>query len=177
MTPRMIILNGGSSSGKTTLARHLQAVLPQPWLAFSIDDFVEALPAEMHAAEGGIRFAPDGAVIVGADFSTLELAWMAGIAATVRAGANVVLDDVFLSGAQSQHRWQQALGELPVLWVGVRCDGEVATRRENHRGNRTAGMAALQADAVHQGVRYDLEVDTTSTDPAACARTIAAHIE
>lgn len=104
MTTRLIILNGGSSSGKTTLARHLQAVLPQPWLTFSIDDFVEALPAKLHSADGGIQFASDGTVTVGADFTALELAWMAGIAATVRAGADVVLDDVFLGGAHSQHR-------------------------------------------------------------------------
>ena len=176
VTPRVIVLNGGSSSGKTTIARRLQALLPQPWLAFSIDDFVDALPEKMLSADSGIQFEADGGVAVGADFRTLEAAWMAGIAATARAGANVVVDDVFLSGAASQHRWEQALGDLNVLWVGVRCDAAVAARREQQRGDRTAGMAAQQADIVHKDVRYDLDVDTTGTDPADCARTIAAHI-
>ena len=173
MTTQVIILNGGSSSGKSTIARRLQAVLPQPWLTFSIDDFVNALPEKMLAADSGIQFDADGAVTVGADFRTLEAAWMAGIAATARAGANVIIDDVFLSGATSQHRWEQALGDLDVLWVGVHCDAAVAARREQQRGNRTVGMAAQQADVVHQGVRYDLSVDTTATDPADCAGTIA----
>ena len=176
MTAQIIVLNGGSSSGKTSIVRCLQAVLPEPWLAFSIDDFVDALPARMHSADDGIQFAPDGVVSVGADFRTLEAAWMAGIAATARAGARVLVDDVFLSGAASQRRWEQALGDLPVLWVGVRCDGAVAAERESRRGDRTAGMAAQQADIVHEAVRYDLEVDTTATDPADCARTIAAGI-
>nr|WP_246197456.1 chloramphenicol phosphotransferase CPT family protein [Cytobacillus depressus] len=34
----LIILNGGSSSGKSTIAKCLQNLLPRPWLRFSIDD-------------------------------------------------------------------------------------------------------------------------------------------
>jgi chloramphenicol 3-O phosphotransferase len=37
-------------------------------------------------------------------------------------------------------------------------------------------MAAAQADVVHQGVVYDLEVDTTHTESLECARLIAAHV-
>jgi chloramphenicol 3-O phosphotransferase len=37
-------------------------------------------------------------------------------------------------------------------------------------------MAASQADVVHQGVVYDLEVDTTHAESMECARTIAAHV-
>ena len=176
MTTQAIILNGGSSSGKTTIVRRLQAELPEPWLAFSIDGFVEALPERMQSSDSGIQFGSDGAVSIGAQFRTLEAAWMAGVAATARAGARVVIDDVFLGGAASQQRWEQALGDLDVLWVGVRCDAAVAAERESRRGNRTAGMAARQAEIVHEGVRYDLEVDTTGTDTAACARTIATRI-
>ena len=32
MTTQVIVLNGGSSAGKTGIARCLQAVLPQPWI-------------------------------------------------------------------------------------------------------------------------------------------------
>ncbi|MGW4984022.1 phosphotransferase-like protein, partial [Streptomyces mirabilis] len=35
--------------------------------------------------------------------------------------------------------------------------------------------AASQAEVVHQGVVYDLEVDTTHAEAMECARTIAAH--
>jgi chloramphenicol 3-O phosphotransferase len=37
-------------------------------------------------------------------------------------------------------------------------------------------MAASQADVVHQGIGYDLEVDTTHAESMACARTIATHV-
>ena len=69
-----------------------------------------------------------------------------------RAGARVILDEVFLGGAASQQRWQQALGELQVLWVGVRCEAAAATSREIARGDRVPGMAASQAGVVHRGV-------------------------
>ena len=38
-------------------------------------------------------------------------------------------------------------------------------------------MAASQADLVHRGVIYDLEVDTTHTDAMRCARTIVAQVK
>jgi chloramphenicol 3-O phosphotransferase len=172
----MIILNGGSSSGKSGIVRCLQAELPDPWLAFGCDSFVDALPARMRAADEGIVFAADGGVSVGAEFMALQTAWMEGVAATARAGARVVIDDVFLGGAGSQRRWQKTLDGLAVLWVGVRCESAVAAGREIARGDRVRGMAASQADVVHEGVVYDVEVDTTHTESLLCARTIAGHV-
>lgn len=178
VTTQMIILNGGSSSGKTGIVRCLQAVLPDPWLAFGIDSLIEALPPNGGSAEGrtadeGIAFAADGGVSVGADFRALEAAWAEGVAQMARAGARVIIDDVFLGGAASQLRWRKALGDLNALWIGVRCESEVAAGREIARGDRRAGMAVAQAHVVHDGVVYDLEVDTTQTESLACARTIA----
>ncbi|MFE1833395.1 chloramphenicol phosphotransferase CPT [Streptomyces sviceus] len=176
MTTQVIVLNGGSSSGKTGIARCLQAVLPEPWLAFSIDDFVDSMPPDLQASDAGLEVTADGGVSVGADFMRLEAAWMAGLAATARAGARVVVDDVFLGGPHSQERWRGALAGLDVLWVGVRCEAAVAAGREIVRGDRARGMAEKQAEIVHQGVVYDIEVDTTRTGSLDCARTIAGAV-
>ena len=51
----------------------------------------------------------------------------------------------------------------------------VAAGREIARGDRVEGMAASQAEMVHRGVVYDLEVDTTHTESLDCARAIAAQ--
>ncbi|MCZ1020758.1 chloramphenicol phosphotransferase CPT [Streptomyces noursei] len=174
---QVIVLNGGSSSGKSGIVRCLQAVLPDPWLALGTDTLVEAMPASMQTSDGGIGFGSDGEVVVGPEFRTLEAAWLEGVAAMARAGARVIVDEVFLGGADSQQRWRKALGELPVLWVGVRCDGAVAAGREVARGDRIIGMAASQAEAVHRGVEYDLEVDTAHAESMECARSIAAHVK
>jgi chloramphenicol 3-O phosphotransferase len=170
--PRLVVLNGGSSSGVSTLVRRLQDLLPDPWLASGVDGFVEALPPRMQGDDGGITFGENGEVGVGSQFRELEAQWAAGVVATVRAGGRVLVDDVFLGGARSQQRWRDAIGDLPVLWVGVHCDAAVAADRERGRGDRTAGMAALQAELVHEGVAYDIEVDTSHLDAAVCARVI-----
>jgi chloramphenicol 3-O phosphotransferase len=171
---QVIVLNGGSSSGKSGIVRCLQAVLPEPWLAFGVDSLIEAMPASM---AGGLEIAADGGVRTGPRFRALEAAWAKGLAAMVRAGARVIVDDVFLGGAESQRRWQRVLTGLDVLWVGVRCDSAVAAGREVARGDRVTGMAAAQAEVAHQGVVYDLEVDTSHTEALDCARAIAARVE
>ncbi|WP_090758882.1 chloramphenicol phosphotransferase CPT [Nonomuraea maritima] len=176
MATQVIVLNGGSSAGKTSIVRHLQEVLPEPWLAFGVDSFVDALPLSMQESDAGIAFAPDGGITVGPVFRTLEAAWMKGLTATVRAGAPVIIDDVFLGGAASQQRWQRALDGLDVLWVGVTCDPATAAGREKARGDRVVGMAESQAKIVHEGVRYDLVVDTTHTESLTCARTVADRV-
>jgi chloramphenicol 3-O phosphotransferase len=169
---QVIVLNGGSSSGKTTIAMRLQELLPDAWQRFGIDDVVDALPAG-----AGIAFGDHGEVEIDERFRELEAAWMSGIGAMARAGARVILDDVFLGGAASQERTRAHLAGLDVLWVGVHCDPSVAAEREAARGDRIAGMAASQATLVHEGVAYDVEVDTTSTAPVECAAEIAARVE
>ena len=176
MTAQVIVLNGGSSSGKSGIARCLQAILPDPWLTFGTDTLVEAVPVSTRTSAAGIEFASDGEVIVGPEFRTLEAAWIAGIAAMAHAGARIIVDEVFLGGAASQQRWKNALGTLQVLWVGVRCDGAVAAGREIARGDRMIGMAASQAEVVHHDIVYDLQVDTTQAEALECAQAIAARL-
>lgn len=176
MAVQVILLNGGSSSGKSTIARSLQSLLPEPWLTLSVDDFLAALPPAMLDSRDGITIGPDGQIAVGPGLRALETAWSQGVAAIARAGAGMILDMVFLQGAVAQTRWRGVLADLQVLWVGVRCDPLVAAAREAARGDRVSGMAALQAHQVHQGMVYDMEVDTSQTSPEDCARRIAERV-
>jgi chloramphenicol 3-O phosphotransferase len=173
---QVIVLNGGSSSGKTGIVRCLQAILPQPWIRLGVDDLLEALPPSLLDSASGVAFGQRGEVTVGGAFRVIEAAWMAGVAAMARAGARIIIDDVFLGGAASQQRTRGYLAGLDVLWVGVRCDPEIAEGREIARGDRVTGMAASQAETVHHGVVYDIEVDTSHTEPMACARAIASRV-
>lgn len=47
---------------------------------------------------------------------------------------------------------------------------------ESVRPDRVVGMARLQADPVHDGIIYDLVVDTSGVTPGECARTIASRL-
>jgi chloramphenicol 3-O phosphotransferase len=171
----VVVLNGGSSSGKSTISRLLQSALEDFWLVLSIDDLIAAIGPQ-DPDGGAISFGSDGGVTVREPFRAAEFAWYSGIAAMARTGVGVIMEDVFLDGSFSQGRIRAALSGLNLLWVGVRCEGAVARIREEARGDRIAGMAASQAVRVHQGIQYDLEVDTTTATPDQCARAIAAHL-
>jgi len=173
MLPTVMVLNGPSSAGKTHLARMLQTILADPWLCLGVDALILAAPNPLLNDPEGLVFGPGGEVVPGPRFVRVEDAWMEGLAAMARAGANLILDEVFLSGAAGQARWRKVLAGLEVAWVGVRCDLEVAELREMARGDRGIGMARSQAAVVHDGVRYDVEVDTTRDDVIACAVRVA----
>jgi chloramphenicol 3-O phosphotransferase len=176
LRPRVIVLNGGSSAGKSSLVRALQLALPEPWIAFGVDSLIAVMPPRMLEGPEGLAIATDGSIAVGPSYRAIESAWRVGIGAMARAGANIILDMVFLNGGADQAMWSEALRDVEVLWVGVRCAPAVAAAREAARGDRVRGMAALQAEAVHRGVMYDFEVDTNSTTSEDCARLIAAHL-
>lgn len=172
--PRVIVVNGGSSSGKSTLTSVLQTTLPGDWLRLGVDVLVEACPPSLLSRQG-LDLAENGSVSVGEAFSRVESFWMAGVARMAELGALVLVEDNFVSGPVAQQRWRQALKDIPTGWVGVRCAAATAASRERHRGDRIAGMAGRQADAVHVGIHYDLEVDTGRSTPTQLGERVRDH--
>jgi len=53
---------------------------------------------------------------------------------------------------------------------------DVAEARENQREDRIVAMVREQATRVHQGVRYDLIVDTTRSGPDECSISIVEQL-
>jgi chloramphenicol 3-O phosphotransferase len=51
----VILLNGCTSAGKTSLARALQASLPELWLHLSLDHFLSMTPRKFHGVAEGMR--------------------------------------------------------------------------------------------------------------------------
>jgi len=170
---QVIVLNGGSSSGKSSIARALQDVMPGLWLTFGTDVLAEALPGRGDDPRSGLVLELDGTVTVKPEFRALEEIWYQGLAVMAGRGAFLILDEVLLAGGAGQERLRTLLGDLDVLWAGVHCDPLVAASREAARPDRVRGMAMSQAIAVHAGVAYDVEVDTTNCSANACARRIA----
>jgi chloramphenicol 3-O phosphotransferase len=87
----VIVLNGTSSSGKSSIARCLQSLLPEPWLTIGLDDLISAVPPAMLKSEDGLTFTSDGRVIVGPDYRRLEVTWSHGVAAMAHAGLHRLL--------------------------------------------------------------------------------------
>ena len=173
---RVIVVNGASSTGKTSLIRALQNLLADDWLTFGVDTLISAMPLRLDGAPERLQIFADGRVTVGPRFKALEANWRRGLGALARSGIRLVIDEVIFDGAEGQRAWNEALAGLQVLWVAVRCDPAVAAAREVARGDRVVGMSALQAPIVHAGIVYNFEVDTGAATPADCARAIVARL-
>jgi len=128
-------LNGGSSSGKSSIAACLQARLAGTWLTLGIDDLIRALshgPTDTTAG-GTLEFRTDGSIVSAPAFHEAEVSWYEGLAAIARGGTGVIVDEVFLDGEVSQARLKKALDGLAVAWVGVHCHPDTAEARELQR--------------------------------------------
>jgi chloramphenicol 3-O phosphotransferase len=175
---RVMILNGTSSAGKTTLAKLLQRMLAargEPWLVIALDDFMARAPADWfrigdhigsHAEDGIVFEMVDGAIErrVGSWGRTVLAGYRAAVAGLARAGVNVIVDEVLLT-ADDWEGWQAELADVDVTWVAVEATLDVVVRREQDRGDRVIGMAAAQFDVVHSFATYDVRVDTGMLTP------------
>jgi chloramphenicol 3-O phosphotransferase len=151
-------------------------MLTTPWLLLGVDDLIRAMPNEGLEDGSLLHIGETGQVDVGPGWRDLETSWYLGLAAIAASGTGVILDEVFLGGKQSQERLRAALGGLRVLWVGVKCDPNVARAREALRPDRVPGMAESQAALVHEGVVYDMTVDTSHASPESCAAEILSRM-
>ena len=149
---RIIFLHGASSSGKSTIARRLQAVIEMPFWHISID----------HLRDSG--------VLPTARFKSGEFNWRlakpaffdgfhASLAAYANAGNNLILEHIL-----DDEAWlpflRQLLAGHDVTFVGVHCRLDILIAREAARGNRPIGSAQADFATIHLGKVYDIEVQS-----------------
>ncbi len=169
--PVVIYLNGASSAGKTTLTHALQERLDGMFLRLGVDPVTSMMPAKYkwdgtHEREGLAWDPPeerDGHVVIplhiGPQAKKVFDVLINMTLATVQSGVSAIVDDVAFGDAQVS-RWRKAVHNVPALFVGVHCSPDILDARERARGDRPLGSARAQHHLVHQGVVYDLDVDT-----------------
>jgi len=162
-TGTIIILNGTSSSGKSTLIRLLQDQLTKPFLEFGIDKLIWMLPRRYfdpplwnevlgkadHAGEYGHK------LIHGMHRAIRSLA---------KNGLNILVDHVlvdpdWVAGCADQ------LGDFPAYLIGIHCKLPILEQREAGRKDRTLGQARRQFKKVHAHGIYDFTVDSSEALP------------
>ncbi|MDQ2833574.1 MAG: chloramphenicol phosphotransferase CPT family protein [Acidobacteriota bacterium] len=165
---KIILLNGASSSGKSSIACGLQARLDQPFWHISIDHLRDAGVLPLDRVRSG-EF----------EWSEMRGPFFAGFERSLvvyaNEGNNLIVEHIIEDEAWMQ-RVARLLQNLDVFFVGVRCDLGELEQRERQRGNRRLGDAKKDFFTVHGHAVYDVEVDTTSTSSDRIAdRIIAAH--
>lgn len=171
----IILINGTSSSGKTSILRSLQEILPEPYLEAGIDKFIWMLP-ERYLERPLWDDVLGLAVNAGLTGQTLFSGMHQAVAALARTGNHVIMDHVLVEPAWIMECLDLFIG-IPTWLVGIQCPLETLVAREASRRNRTPGQAAAQFPLVHRGMIYDIEVDTSILTPAACAARIKQRIE
>jgi chloramphenicol 3-O phosphotransferase len=153
VTGKIILLNGASSSGKSTLARGLQAALDEPFWHFSIDHLVAA------------NVLPKGRIDSG-EFPWRDLrphffeGFHRSLPALAMAGNNLIVEHIVETEAW-MHRLLRLLCQMDVFFVGVHCPLPELERRERERGNRRLGEARADFETTHTFGTYDFEVLST----------------
>jgi len=167
---KIILLNGASSAGKSTLCRAIQARIDEPFLQFSLDFFMfgnNVLPSRRDDT-GAFSWAELKPKLFDGYFHCLS--------ALARAGNNLVVDYIIETRTQLD-ALVHCIGHLDVFLVGVHCPLPELERREQLRGDRGAGDARRDLETVHTFSAYDLDVDSSGPADTVAGQIIAAWKE
>ncbi len=157
----IILLNGTSSSGKTSIAKALLNELKNPYFYFSVDQFLEpAMPLKINMDEA-------------ADLALIDHA-ISGFNHALREYAQAI-EFMIIDHVLQKPIWLKevatALSDSKVFFVSVTAPLEVIEKRENNRIDRQPGTAKAQYETV-QSYTYDLVVDTSKVSPEEAAKKI-----
>lgn len=187
-TGKIILLNGTSSAGKSTVARAVQELMEEPYLHTGVDHYQMAFPPNLVNIEGSLEAEAVGwevvydetglqSVRIGPMGRRLIQGLYKMIAALADTGINLVIDDVIwdpwiLRTAVS------ALHTYPVHFLYLDLSIEAAKEREKARGDRGPGNVNYFYPLVRElnGV-YDARIDVENNDPQACAWLIKTAVE
>lgn len=189
MNNHIIILNGASSSGKSSILKELQLLFPEPYIGMGVDRFM-SMVSSAHQGFGAHaeqmwawKKSQDS---TGKELMELKLghlgkryimAMYTCISQMAHEGFPVIVDDVCMDKALLQKIAAEILSEHTVYFIGVHCSLPVLEERERLRNNRVINSARGQYELVHQGYEYDFTVDTSNTTAHDCAVQIKNYIE
>ena len=156
--PDVILLNGPSSAGKSSIAKALRQKLPDGGSAviISLDDYLQMSAKEPIWEEDVFAIMPR---------------MCEDISSALRDGKAVILDHVITS-ARIYRALNHAIAGFQMKTVLVRCNAETLRRREAARGDRCTGSAEASLQYLYPKTGYDLCVDNSEASPAALAEKI-----
>ena len=157
--PDVILLNGPSSAGKSSIAKALRQLLLDSGanaVILSLDDYLQMSTNEPIWEDDVFAIIPR---------------MYADIRAALQDGKTVIIDHVITS-ARIYGALSHAVAGFQMKTVLVRCDVETLRRREAERGDRCVGSAEVSAQFLYPKTEYDLCIDSSNKSPAALAEEI-----
>lgn len=174
----IVLLNGTSSSGKTSISIELVNQKEILFHHLSIDDFF--INYNEFIDKKFPDFKPtrevEDHVIAQIIFDPILSMYYSTIKLFSEMGLNVIADTV-IDNDKRFNECLDAFSDQPTLFIGVICSKEELIRREQIRGDRQIGLASSQFDKVYCFHEYDLEVNTEELNPTECAEKILSFIK
>lgn len=161
---RIILLNGTSSSGKSTLVKALRDALQEPFCYYASDQL----------ADGGFRAIKREPRHAGSRSERERFfdGFHRSILSFAEAGNDMIVEHI-VEKAEWARALEALLAGLDVFWVGVHAPKDEIERRELQRGDRSIGEANFHLK-THNFCKYDIEVDTSQPQHEVVARIIDA---
>ena len=188
----VILLNGCSSAGKTTLAVALQNQLKEPYQHVALDQFRDGMPGRVRGLNSpagdpgasGLNVVPgklNGEWVTHIQFGDYGERVLAAMRRTVASltelGCNVIVDDLLFERAYLDD-YVQVLDPNKTWFIGVKCSLDVVHQREALRPGRFPGTAVSHYEQVHaHGAAYDLDVDTSDAKATDLSYAIIARLQ
>lgn len=178
-TPKgiVIILNGPSAVGKSSIMRAFQAKHKEIWLGIGIDNlFIGVLPPkfyledkpEHHVVMQGIAtedtYGKLFTLHIGKEGQKVIKGMHRAIAAYAKTGNNVIVDYIMYDPTWLNDL-KSALSGIHVVYIGVTASLPTLEQREKTRGTSPEGHARSVYETVHKGWNYDLMINTDELTP------------
>ncbi|HAQ61908.1 TPA: hypothetical protein DCR49_07920 [Candidatus Delongbacteria bacterium] len=161
MKSKIILLNGVSSSGKTTVGKAIQNLSDDTYFLLGLDTTFEMLPEK---SKGDLKYV---------DMALSNLHKL--IYNLAKDEANLIVDHLIVR--EEEIRELITLNkEFEIYFIKIDCDLQIINKREIERGNRKIGLAEIQRKKIDKYVDYDLTIDTTIFSPETNAQTIIQFI-
>lgn len=200
MTQKIIYLNGTSSSGKSTVAKSLQAMMNNS-VCVGADDFGEALEESLNANEAYQKYCQAFETLENQIKTTAGEQRELGLQAiydllnnnplplnlnsdllmyhhvnTLDEFESIIIDDLIVTEYLFTE-FMKIFSSQAVYLIEVDCELSELERREIQRGDRLPGSAHFWRRVVKCVSPYDLVIDTSQGSPEENASRILAHVD
>ena len=184
MTVTILLLIGTSSAGKSTLAKELQAILPEHYLLLGLDDIFRMVSPRWGGGLAGplsyqgfrYEHAPATKTIsirYGTVGHKILDSMHQAVASFARTGSNLIIDEMLLE-REILSAWARALAAYRTYLIKVQAS--LVTLEEREVGRKNPRGLARGHYAANDIPFYDRLVDTASTTATDAAQELAAWL-
>ncbi|NBP02950.1 MAG: hypothetical protein EBU90_23130 [Proteobacteria bacterium] len=189
----VIVLNGPSASGKTSLQKAFQKIMaPDLWIKVGIDNLFDKPMPDIEMSELARWQSPNSirwvtttqdkdnhnvvTLYTGVEGEKVAYGMNSAIAGYAQAGCNVIVDYIAYKKEWLEDL-QQKLAGIKTYYIAVKIPLATLEQREKDRATSPVGHARSHYETVYSTIKYDLELQVEQKSSEELAKEIKKLIE